>query len=63
MTIYIWFLAIAVVFTAFGYWRGMNASIQDTIEDTIDSLIEEGYLKTRKTNDEIILLKWHEWEN
>jgi len=54
---YGWLLLAYVVGTAFGMW----VSFQNAIGKTIDSLIEQGYLKTRKKGDgEVEILKYNE---
>lgn len=53
---------VAVVFTGFGYIWGMRTQLKNIIASTIDQLIEDGYLKTRGTGDDMEILKWREWE-
>lgn len=54
---YGWLLLAYVAGTAFGMW----ASFQNAIAKTIDALIDQGYLKTRKKSDgEIEILKYNE---
>lgn len=57
------FFVIAVVFTAVGYVWGLQTQLKSTVASTIDSLISDGYLKTRGTGKDIVILKWREWEN
>ena len=57
------FFVIAVVFTAVGYFWGLRNQIQNIVAATIDSLIDDGYLKTRGTGKDMEVLKWREWEN
>lgn len=56
----IWLLFTAVVFTWVGTfiskWRAVNHT-----EVVIDSLIDQGFLKTRGTGKNIQILKWREW--
>lgn len=60
---YIWLLVTAVIFTAVGYAWGMRSTLTSVIASTIDSLIDDGYLKTRGTGKDMVVLKWREWEN
>lgn len=53
---------VAVVFTAVGYLWGIRSNLTSIIAATIDSLIEDGYLKTRGTGKDMEILKWREWE-
>ena len=53
----------AVIFTAVGYVWGMRAQIKNIVAATIDSLIDDGYLKTRGIGKDMEILKWREWEN
>jgi len=59
----LWFLGIAVVFTVVGYFWGSQTRTKDIVSVTIDSLINEGYLKTRGTGKDMVILKWREWKN
>jgi len=55
------FLFITYVLgTLMGLWLA-NQKIRTAVENTIDSLIEQDYIQTKKTADgEIDLLKWYE---
>lgn len=59
----LWLLGTAVVFTALGWFFGKKGQMQKIIELTIDSLIEDGYLKTRGSGENMEILKWREWNN
>lgn len=59
----IWLLGTAVIFTAVGYFWGIRSQLKNTISSTIDTLIKDGYLKTKGTGKDLIVLKWREWEN
>lgn len=52
----------AIVFTIVGWIWGKRSSIEDVVAATIDSLIDDGYLKTRGVGREMEILKWQEWE-
>jgi hypothetical protein len=56
-----WLLFAYAVGTGFGYVLGKTSSIKNAAEVTIDSLIEKGYLKTRRgANGELEILKYNE---
>lgn len=58
----LWLIAlIAVVFTAYGYWWGLNNQLKRTTEAVIDTLIEQGYLKTQGSGKDLEILKHTEW--
>ena len=56
-----WMLFAYTAGTAIGWWFSYQAKVQDTIELTIDSLIENGYLKTRGVGSNKEILK--HWED
>jgi len=51
----VWLLITALIFTIVGYRMGKR----NTIEMTIDSLIEQGYLRTKGKGKEQEILKWN----
>lgn len=53
----------AVIFTLVGYMWGMKHNIAMTVGSTIDSLIADGYLKTRGLGKDMEILKWREWND
>jgi len=55
-----WLLVTALIFTAYGWWMGVKNNSSHITALVIDSLIDEGYLRTRKNGDEIEILKWNE---
>ena len=60
-----WFTAI--VFTGVGYFFARNegpsfSQSKRITQETIDTLIEMGYVKTRGFGDEIEMIKWDEEE-
>jgi len=59
---YIFIFATAVLFTLLGYSWGRNA-IKVSVEHVIDSLINDGYIKTSGTGPDMEILKWKEWED
>jgi|TARA_B110000977_G_scaffold21770_1_gene26082 hypothetical protein len=54
-------LITAVVFTGYGYWVGKQSHVEDIIESTIDSLINDGYVKTEGHGDTLEIIKWQKW--
>jgi hypothetical protein len=60
MPVEIWLLGTAVVFTIVGYKMGTKSSI----EQTIDALIDQGYLRHKKdSKGDIEILKWNDLTN
>jgi hypothetical protein len=56
-----WLLFAYAVGTIFGYVLGKTSNIKNVAELTIDSLIANGYLKTRRgANGELEILKHNE---
>lgn len=58
MEVYLWLFGVAVLFTIVGYYWGRQNKQEYIIQYTIDSLIDQGYLKTAIVEDEEVLLKW-----
>jgi len=56
-----WFFGTAVAFTLFGRYMALKSYVVDAVTATIDSLIEDGYLKTRGTGANMVILKHTEW--
>jgi hypothetical protein len=54
-------LLTAVVFTYFGKYTAKRDLTTDIIESTIDSLINDGYIKTKGEGETLELLK--HWES
>jgi hypothetical protein len=58
--VYGWIFATAVIFTFVGYSMGKKSSrslVELAIATTIDSLIRDGYLKTRGVGKNMEILK------
>ena len=53
----LWLLGTAVVFTFVGRWMFWKDNLEDIVDSTIDSLIEQGYIKME--GDDIV--KWQDW--
>lgn len=51
----------AVVFTIVGWYMAAKIQTEKIIGATIDSLIEDGYLKTRGVGRDMEILKHTEW--
>lgn len=58
-----WLFGTAVVFTFVGKFLTVKSTVDQIVGATIDSLIEEGYLKTRGTGANMEILKHTEWCN
>jgi hypothetical protein len=58
-----WLFGTAVIFTFVGKFITMRTTVDQVVAATIDSLIDEGYLKTRGSGKDMEILKWHEWNN
>jgi len=57
----LWLLATAVIFTFFGRWMFWRENMSRIIEETIDNLIKDEFIKTKVNDDgDIELLKY--WE-
>ena len=54
---------VAVVFTAVGWFWSKRNHVEMVVASTIDSLIADGYLKTRGTGKDMEILKWQEWND
>lgn len=55
------FLLLAYILgTGLGFWWGSSKGHKDGIVDTIDSLIEQDYLKFRGTKANPDIIKWNE---
>lgn len=55
------FFVCGAVFTLIGMYWGYQSKLEKIVEKVIDNLIEQGFIRTRKVNGEIELLK--HWEN
>lgn len=57
----LWLLATAVIFTFVGRWMSFKDIVSQVTAATIDSLIDDGYLKTRGVGRDMEILKHTEW--
>ena len=55
-----WLLGTAIVFTMLGRHMAVREDVGNIIGSTINSLIEQGYLKTKGEGDNVEILK--HWE-
>lgn len=56
-----WLLFAYMVGTAFGWYMGLNAQTKKVANLLLDKLIDEGYIRHRRTSDgDIELLKLNE---
>ena len=58
----LWLLGTAIVFTWLGF-KFSKTSVEDTTELVIDSLIDQGYIKTIGTGKHMEIIKWRDWCN
>jgi hypothetical protein len=56
-----WLFGTAVLFTFVGRWMNFKNIVEQVTAATIDSLIQDGYLKTRGTGKDMEILKHTEW--
>lgn len=60
---HLWLLGTAVVFTYVGKWMHWRANLSSIIEQTIDNLIEDGYVKTRLNKEgQVELVHCDDWQ-
>lgn len=57
----LWLLGTAVIFTFVGRYMSFRDHVQAITEATIDSLIADGYIKTRGVGRDMEILKHTEW--
>jgi len=58
-----WLLGTAIIFTFVGRYMAMKALLGAVIESTIETLIDDGYIKTKGSGENIELIKHSEWQN
>lgn len=56
-----WLFGTAVVFTFVGKFLTLRNTVNLIVATTIESLIRDGYLKTRGTGENMEILKHTEW--
>jgi len=57
----------AVIFTVIGFWMGRNEGptfeqSKKITQETIDTLIDMGYIKTRTSGEDVEMLKYYDNE-
>ena len=57
----LWLLGTAVLFTFVGRYMSFKDHVHDITAACIDSLIEDGYLKTRGVGRDMEIIKHTEW--
>ena len=60
---FLWLAFAYAVGTAFGRYIGFRRNMEDSVEATIDSLIEQGFIKTEGHGAEMEIVKWKDWCN
>jgi hypothetical protein len=64
ITVELVFVALAyVVGTLFGRHTARYYNVTDIVESTIDSLINDGYIKTEGHGTNMEIIKWQDWCN
>jgi hypothetical protein len=56
-----WLLGTAIIFTFVGRYMAFRDHLEDVIAATIESLIEDGYIKTKGNGEELELIKHTDW--
>lgn len=61
MELLLWMLLFYVVGSAAGYYIGKSKIDRELIEKLLDDLIDQGFIKTKKVDGEVELLRhWEE---
>ena len=55
-----WLLGTAVIFTFVGRYTAYRDALEDVVAATIESLIDDGYIRTKGEGDDMEILK--HWE-
>lgn len=58
----LWLLGTAVIFTFVGRYMAFRDHLEDVISATIDSLIEDGYIKTKGSGENLEIIKYTDWK-
>ena len=58
-----WLLATALIFTFVGRYMAIKNHLEDVISATIDTLIEDGYIKTKGAGEKLEMLKHWEYND
>ena len=57
----LWLFFAYAIGTAFGWYYGAKSTIVNVSEAVIDSLIEQGFLKTNGVGKDMEVVPWKEW--
>lgn len=57
-----WLLGTAIIFTFVGRYMAFREHLEDVIAATIESLIEDGYIKTKGAGEKMELVKYVDWK-
>lgn len=63
MEMWIWLLVAYIVGTAFGIYVRSKGDVERTTEAVIDTLIDQGYLKTQGQGKNVDIIRWEDWCN
>lgn len=58
-----WLLGTAIVFTYVGRFMTLRKDLEDVIEATIETLINDGYIRTKGEGEKLQLLKHWEYND
>jgi hypothetical protein len=58
-----WLLGTALVFTFVGRWMSYRDHLTDIVAATIESLIDDGYIRTKGEGDDMEILKHWEYKD
>ena len=58
-----WLLGTAIVFTFVGRYTAYRDALEDVVAATIDSLIDDGYIKTKGEGKDMEILKHWEYRD
>jgi hypothetical protein len=53
----LWLLGTAIVFTLVGRYLFFKENVSEIVDSTIDSLIQQGYIKVEGED----IVKWEDW--
>lgn len=56
-----WLFGTAIIFTFVGRFMSFRGEVEKVVAATIDSLIEDGYIKTKLEGNELTLIKHTDW--
>jgi hypothetical protein len=59
----IWLFVTAIMFTFVGRYTARKDDVTDVVASTVDTLIADGYLRTKGEGRNMEILKWNEEED